>query len=349
MKKLKDKTYQVSTSKKRSEHNLRRKDIPYSPYSSEENSSTNTYQNQHKQNAGRGTKMIPPPKFSFIHNTDESIAFFDRLNEHVNKGIKKIFIDMRKLQDLSVDVLLYIVSMDKIFKEEDKNISLTIRIPRDPLLAYKVYTSGIQDYFSANGKEFPIPKEGFFPIRDGRRNEADEEKDDGKICGDAVDFAKQFFDGHDEKKKKHFIMLYEALAELMQNTDDHAYDTDSIIDNWYLYANKTDNGVAFYFFDNGQGIIKTARKSIIETLSQTIGLEQTNILLSVLNGEFRSQTKLSYRGKGLPQVNDYLQNDDIIGFMVLTNKVGYYKTSSDATFKKLNNNFKGTFFLWSMT
>jgi len=345
MKKQTNKQYHDSYSLKHHNHNISRDNLKhhkkYAPMSRQDI-------------IARGIEAMNPLKkiltvpniFSFIHNPEESIDFVNSINSYVEGGKKSFFISMKYVEDLTVDVLLYIVSMDKIFKQKYGDISLTIRIPQDKRLKYLVYTSGIQEYFKGDGGSFPIPKDGFLPIMDGGRSGDGDIIDDAITCQKAVDFTESSFD-FNTNKKDHLTDLYVALAELMENTDEHAYTKDDCLNDWYLYANKIQDRVIFYYFDNGEGILNTIRTTTMEKALKKFGYTQEEKLLkSAFDGELRSNTKLPYRGKGLLDINHYLENEDIVAFMVLTNNAMYSKLDGITSSKKLKNNFQGTFFLW---
>jgi len=346
MKKQKNKQYHDSYSVKHHSHNIARDNLKHHK----------KYAPMSRQNIiARGIEAMNPLKkiliapniFSFIHNPEESIAFVNGINNYVENGIKALFINMKEVEDLTVDVLLYIVSMDRIFKKKYGDISLTIRIPQDKVLKYRIFTSGIQEYFKGNGEKFPIPDQGFFPIKAGSGTNNEDYVDDAENCGLAIDFTKESFN-NDPKKKQHLRDLYIALAELMENTEDHAYiNKKDCLNDWYLYANKIEDRVIFYYFDNGEGIINTIRTTKMEDALKKIGYtKEEKLLASAFNGELRSNTNLPYRGKGLMDINHYLENEDIVAFMVLTNNVIYSKLNDVISSEKLKNNFQGTFFLW---
>lgn len=142
-----------------------------------------------------------------------------------------------------------------------------------------------------------------------------------------------------------------GLTELVLNTDNHAYDEEyeeQQLDNWYLFGIKSDTKVTFYFFDNGQGVTRTARKKIIDKALGLINLEQINILKSIFKGEFRTKTGLGNRGKGLPQINELLIHEQIGLSLVLTNKVSRIFEDNEETYGKLEYDFRGSLFVWTL-
>ncbi|MCT7551960.1 hypothetical protein N5T67_03815 [Aliarcobacter butzleri] len=316
-------------------------------------------------------RIVAPKIFSFIYNTNESLKFFNIFFDAIEQGYTRFDFEMSKIEDLGIETLLYIISLDKIYNAKEKKIQIKISNPKKDHLKFKMYVSGFAKYFTKNLNLKNVDEKTIFPICDGATNKYNE-KDDGETCGEAVEFVKQLIDINKHKDMS-LRLLYTGLAELMQNTDDHAYkdesednqdksednqdksednkkiNPDDIKRNWYLFAVQLQKGIAFYFFDNGEGITKTARKSILEKAYGLIQLKQEKILESTLNGEFRSATKLRNRNKGLPQVNDLLVNNDIISSVILTNKVlSIYDGGDTKTrkFKKIDYNFKGSLFVW---
>jgi anti-sigma regulatory factor (Ser/Thr protein kinase) len=280
-----------------------------------------------------------PTNFSFLSNTEESIRFFDNLNQKVGMGYKKILIDLSNIEKITIEVLLYIISLDKKYKKESLNVVLNIILPKGRKLNSTIATSGITQYFLSDKKHISLNEETIFPITDG---EMYPNKDDSEICGEAVDFAKKHL-GDIESKNPKFMELYNALVELMQNTFDHAYKKNAIISNWYLYAKKVDKGIAFYFFDNGLGIITTARKKFIDKFN----IGQKSILESILNGDFRTRTNLPHRGQGFIDIKKLLDSDSVGLQMILTNKVRYFKNEdTHIPLDNLKNNFQGTLVVW---
>jgi len=282
-------------------------------------------------------KIVAPSQFSFLFNTNGALEFFHNMLSSIDKGITSIIIDLREVQDMSGDVLVYIISLDNIFKNTGLKISIKIKAPKSPELRYLLLTCGLTKYFKANTHEKTVNEVDVFEICDKNTNE-----NDGITCKDAVDFCQKYYD-----KKQNFFYFFNSLAELMTNTDQHAYPEDAPISNWYLYAHKVKSGVAFYFFDNGKGILKTAKKKLLEKVEElTFGLDSLSLLNSTLNGEFRSQTGKKYRNKGLPEINDFLTSESIEKSIILTNNI--FVDLSLGKSKKLEYNFEGSFFIWIM-
>lgn len=348
MKKLytEDKFKKLQEIKAKSSYKRKKKLLQKIQYDNNKHPQNNYTNNPYINHPKKPSRTLnAPTNFSLTGNPNETLKFFDKFLYLIEQGIDRFIIDMRTIQNLTIEPLLYLISLDKLFREEDTFILIKIKTPKNTKMKYLIAASGFTEYFSAK-KEISLDEEYIFKICDGETNKKNN-LDDAITCAQAVDFSKKFFT-KEKTKDTRFLMLYEALAELMQNTDDHAYDFNAILDNWYLFAIRLEKGIGFYFFDNGRGIIKTAREKIIDKAYGVIGLKQSNIMKSVLNGEFRSRTKLSYRGKGLPQINKFLMDNSVSSPIIITNKIFFTKDeNSDSVFyDNLNYNFKGSLFIW---
>lgn len=146
----------------------------------------------------------------------------------------------------------------------------------------------------------------------------------------------------------------------MQNSREHAYDVNAPYQKWYLAAhhNNTDGTVTFSFLDGGQGIPRTINTKFREKLKSLLGsrfsnapeglrIEDRELVLSALRGEFRTRTQKVYRGKGLPRISSYASDGTIANLVIVSNHafldVGAGKDS------ELESQFRGTLFSWDFT
>ena len=145
--------------------------------------------------------------------------------------------------------------------------------------------------------------------------------------------------------------VYNILIELMTNTKHHAADKDEKTRPWWLsvYYKEDSNRVSFAFADAGVGIFNsvsptiTFYKKMFQNLKRN---DNTHIMRALLSGTFGSRTKVSYRGKGIPQINQYAQNGVIDNLTIISNDV--YAAVSRGKIELLNVNFPGTFWYWEL-
>jgi len=341
MKKLKEKLKKEKLAHSRHIHNLKRKKSTYK--ASKHTPILQQHSFVKQQNI---TKKLPTPQtFSLIYNIDETLLFFDDFIKY-SKEVDMIFIDMSKTESMTTEVLLYLISLDKINDHNDIKVNIKIKTPNDKSSRLLMAQSGFSNYFRANAP-VDLNHKDIFTIRDGITNEKFK-IDDGETCGDAVDFVMDRLGL--TKRTQALRDMYNALSEMMLNTQHHAYDEDAQFRNWYLFGIKNSSGVAFYFFDNGKGIIKTARATLLEKLGKAlnISLAQESIIDAVLDeNKYRSMTNKKGRSKGMPQINEFFSHKDIKLPIIITNKIQYLAKTQES--KKTASNFKGALFVWMFT
>ncbi len=340
MKKVHNKSYHDKVSKKHHLHDLKRKNKEYTGFELPDNTDSTSFQ---KERQKRNVKKIETPEdFSLIFNPDESLQFFQDFMYYSTTS-DHIKIDMRNTKAMTIEVLLYLISLHKINKSNDIKVSISIKAPKEYELREFMAQSGFSRYFKAR-IEVQINDYNIFKIQDKESNQKDNISDD-QTCKAAIDFALKFYPNAKFTDTR-FMDMYVALAEMMLNTDNHAYNEDGELRNWYLFAVKLEKGLSFYFFDNGRGVLKTAKKNIIEKglVKAPFSYGHESLMRSVLNGEYRSATKKKHRGKGFPEINEFLTSDTVLLPLILTNRI--YCAPEQELYKNIKHNFKGTLFVW---
>jgi len=294
--------------------------------------------------------------FSFIHEYDKAMSFFEGFIRNGKKNRAKHFIDMSDVENITIEVLLYMVSITNIWKKKRYKYKLEIKAPKDVNLRSLLSKSGLSKYYRGNGSGH-INEVNIYPMCDGGEDTIDPETNisANDRCIDISDFAGRLFKETTDidrlTLKRKLFKLTNAIAEMIRNTNDHAYD-DQVdefrpLRNWYFFAGRVQDGISFYFLDNGKGIINTAKRQIIDPL-KSIGGEKVDIKImkEIFEGKFRSRTKKPERNKGMPEIKDFFDNDDIIVNTVITNNIIYQKTGDGEEFRTTNTSFKGTLYVW---
>lgn len=340
MKKQHNKKFVDKQAKKHHLHDLKRKDKQYDGDAElyKTFQSTNTFASK----IFIEKRLETPINFSFIYNIDESLAFFDDF-KHYSQNVDKIIVDMKNTENMTMEVLLYLISLQKINKNQNIFISVHIKPPKEQRLIELMSQSGFSKYFKAK-VEYPVDEQNIFEIQDKESNQKNGIMDE-QTCQRAIEFALKYHPGYKFSDPK-FRHMYEALAEMMTNTDNHAYDNVGQLRNWYLFAVKLEAGLSFYFFDNGKGILETAKKTILEsTLGKiSFSLGHESLMKATLDGDYRSATKKKHRNKGLPQINTFLTEDGVSLPIIITNKISSYLKNEK--YIKNKYNFSGTLFVW---
>ena len=341
MKKEHNKSYHDKAAKRHHLHDLKRKNKTYNG---------DTLLEKHlegldtdNKDVKKITKRLPTPEnFSILYNIDESLSFFQDFQDY-SQYVDKIFIDMKGTKKMTMEVLLYLISLQKINKNQGRFISIHIKAPKERQLMELMAQSGFSKYFKAQN-EFPVDEENILEIQDKRSNQENGIVDED-TCKRAIDFALKYHPSYKFSNVK-FRHMYEALAEMMTNTDNHAYDNEGELRNWYLFAIKLESGLAFYFFDNGKGVLETAKKTILEsTLGKiSFSLGHESLMKATLDGDYRSATGKRHRNKGLPQINNFFISDGVELPIIITNKI-YCRPNKDL-YRKNKHNFSGTLLVW---
>lgn len=253
-----------------------------------------------------------PDIFSFLFNTDETVRFFNETIECLkNGGYKKKYVfDSMDVTEVTTDVIIYLIALMKNVRFNKRRLySFHGNEPKNEE-ARKVYReSGFYSFVKARSRELPN-NTNKMKIVSGKNNEVSEAK---KMCT----FVQEKF----SQNKKYTQNIYTILVEMMSNVYYHAYYKDELMNPvWYMYAEYKNGKINFVFIDTGMGIAKTVRKnSLFEKAIANLGVvTDSKLIMSALNGEFRTSSGEPNRGKGLPSINDFAKSEICKEFCVIS-------------------------------
>lgn len=253
-----------------------------------------------------------PLVFSFINNTEETAQMFSYLIDAIKRGAnkKRFFIDSAKVEEVTTDVVLYIIAIIRNIKiSRIRQYVFAGNLPKVKE-AEKVYIeSGLDKYVRSKKQELPA-NNSKMQIASGKTT-------DSVFASQICKFIMEKF-GVAKKKTQY---MYKTIIELMSNVVYHAYNMrDEIMyPEWYLYAEHTGNKIRLIFLDTGAGIATTVRKRVYERIT----MSDSRLIESAFNGEFRTETKKDNRGLGLPALKDYALENKFSSFLVISGKGGY--------------------------
>jgi hypothetical protein len=175
-------------------------------------------------------------------------------------------------------------------------------------------------------------------------------KADGRIAKQVRTFASEKVGmGGDHKEPS----IYNTMIESMANTINHAYS--NIGGRWWLAAvhDVERNCVCFSFLDNGATIPRTVKKKYSESFSLiakkvvpiTPTIADSELIMSALKGEYRTQTGEEHRGKGLPRILEEAQLGHINNLVIVSAK-GFVNIDNDEIVE-LSDRFHGTLLKWN--
>jgi hypothetical protein len=278
--------------------------------------------------------------FSIIKNTNESLAFFDQFNQGVSDS-KPIIFDVSNVEEITIDTLLYFLASKERLKKNGIDFFMKGNFPKDQSAAKKFINSGFLEYMSHVKNSVKKKSEDCVQIHAGSKSNPEIAK---KLCVFCIE--KLGISRNDTKG------LYDIIMEIIINTTQHAYRKRDNLSKWYAYAwfDSNNKEVHFSLLDTGIGIPSTIRKNILEKsgikkLFSNATEQDKFFLSSALKGEFRSETKEEYRGKGLPRIAHYRDSQYIDSLAIVSN-YGYIGLEQEEVI--FDTKFQGTLFSWRM-
>ena len=258
--------------------------------------------------------QTPPRNFSLIDNPEETMSFFMDFKNEIDRNQygTQFFVDSKNVESVTVDALIYLIAILQNDKHNNfLNFSFAGNYPENEA-AKKIYTEcGFTDYVHSNMKSLPESNDRIRIIC-GVDNSPESARE---IC----DFVMETLG----KLRKDILPIQKVLVELMSNVYHHAYEKNSFMaKRWYMYAEHSGDFVRCIFVDTGYGIAKTARKNFGEKFRTFFGMrvDDSRIIESVFNGDFRTATNLRYRGNGLLAVRENVGYDIFKGFEVFSGR-----------------------------
>lgn len=289
----------------------------------------------------KAVEIRAPENFNLLENIDETIAFFCAVDNFINAG-KRIYFDLSEVKNISSDGILYLLS--RLEHNRQKRISVSIKgnYPKDQMCREILEKSGFPDYVYS-GKSLSVHSDpDVYSTKSGRYVMPEK-------SAEVKRFAMKCLGKEESNETKD---IYKIIIECMTNTRQHAYISNGRYSKWWLMAlfNKVAGRVHFTFCDNGYGIPYTVRKNHTEQLRAIfsgipiIKLQDNSLIKAALEGNFRSRTGLTYRGKGLPKMKEIAENGSIENLIVMSRKGCV--DSSFKNVKELPGIFHGTLLSW---
>ena len=260
--------------------------------------------------SGQRVDLTPPTIFSFLLNTEETMAFFELFAQRIRKQPQgtSFFIDSKGVKKVTVDALIYLIAiLENNSINRFKRFSYAGNYPDNPE-ANRVYQeSGFNAYVESKRKRLPKSNDKMQIIGNA--------KNESTLTKPFCDFVIRNLG----KTRVDVIPLQSIFVELMSNVYHHAYSNETFMKKcWYMYAELIDDGIRFVFVDTGQGIARTVKKKLHERVGNALGIGSTDskLIESAFNGDYRSQTNNPNRGNGLLRVKNMASNSLFDSFEV---------------------------------
>ena len=308
------------------------------------NSSSHSQINHAKIKHSHTVRLTAPTILSVFQDPTETLRFFNTVRDKVKTATvnTELFFDLSNIKIVPIDSVMYLIAIIRNTKKiKSLHIQCLGNMPADPKARHVIESSGFYRYVS------PLYKYNKQKIHDSINITQGIDADSvlaASIC-DFVHF-------HSTLGIKETRPLYKMILELMANTKQHAYNQNNVMDrNWYVYVEDNNDYLSFIFLDTGLGIPNTIKtKNIFEKIKETFDLDDAFFIASAFDvSQMRSETKLSYRGKGLPEIYKRIKESYIEDFSVVSGK-GKCDFSNNGVITKtnMNNSIEGTMLCWKL-
>lgn len=256
-----------------------------------------------------------PECFSFLENLEETALFFGTIMNKFKKAMPKsdFLIQAKDVSGVTTDAIMYLIALMRNHKESRKRLySFHGTYPENDKAKTVFMESGLLKFVKSKNRKLP-KNSSKMSIMCGKNSDAVSAKQICLFVADKLNVSNVYVKD-----------LYEVIIEMMSNVYYHAYNEkeDTMIPEWYMYAECNDNNVKFLFLDTGIGIGKTVKKhSLYEKVVNKIGIgSESKLIKSALDGDFRTQTGKINHGKGLPSIKEYACSDKVMDFHILSGK-----------------------------
>lgn len=266
------------------------------------------------RNRNHVVTLKPPKIFSLVNNTEETMTFFTSFANEINRGQSGLsfFVDSSDVESATVDALIYLIA---ILQNDAVNAIQHYKFAGNYPVnekARKIYIeSGFNDYVDSRMKKLPGSND--------KKRITCGIKNDSAASRELCDFIIKSLG----KTRRDILPIQKVMIELMSNVYHHAYEKNNFMaKKWYMYAEHSDNCVRCVFVDTGLGIAKTARKKFREKLREFfhVELDDSKIIKSIFNGDFRTATNEQFRGNGLSSVRENIKADIFESFEVISGR-----------------------------
>lgn len=289
----------------------------------------------HLSDASGRVTVEAPKTLHFEENMDETLSFFERLGTRASRQ-RKLFVDLSQIEKVSTGEVIYLLArLDELVVARRWG-EITGRSPRDADARQMFEDSGFVQRI--NRPTAPLSGD-FVRVRHGTMADTASAKEITSFVRSKLRLTQDDTRG-----------LYKVLIECMTNTRNHAYAADRLQSKWWLIAfySRALDAVNFSFLDTGHGIPVTMRKKWREKLTALVpgvGVDST-LIVSGLQGAFRTRTGRHNRGKGLPQIYSVATSDQIASMCILSRTAHIDCQTLQA--RTMRTPFRGTMYNWTI-
>ncbi|MBR5023413.1 MAG: hypothetical protein IKY18_09570 [Oscillospiraceae bacterium] len=302
--------------------------------------------------AGKSNRLIvcAPRELCLFDSTDTTLNFFDDVIEKIKQCGPRytLYFDLSQVEVITPDAVMYLIAIiNNTKKVRVFEIACEGNMPKNQAARAVFQDVGFFKFVSAPYARKLNDSNGFMKIHNG--TDADNILA-GAFC--------EFVHNNCNKDYTSTKRLYPMIIELMTNTHQHAYHLPYELDghlemysNWYIFAQDLGSAVHFVFLDTGSGIPSTVSRKLREKVSDILSVNNDAVYLeSALKGDYsRSETKLAYRGKGLPGIYEDCKNNQICNLKIISCRAKCLVNNDGLiTAQNMSSYFEGTLFSWDI-
>jgi hypothetical protein len=290
-----------------------------------------------KQNKKPFQKLIAPPNFSLIENTDEVLKYFSEAEE-MFKFKDNVEFDISKVKVLTAPTIAFLVANVNNTKIV-RGAKIKGNAPIKPELAELFINSGFYDFVTS--RVSTKKKDGDLLHREKDTFVVGEVARDATLAGMKNTFGEE----------KTFDPLYNIITECMANTNNHAnLDNKGKCDWWlYVYNDPISSTTSYSFLDLGVGIFESKKiKGYVRNFLKESFHSNLDMVDKLLNGQIETRMikDRAIRGKGIPEIVGYAKMPEFKVFYIITNDVKIDVKAMKA--KQLSYGLNGTFLYWEL-
>lgn len=279
--------------------------------------------------------VVAPKIFNILKNTEQMLSFFDEVREVVRKK-RRVFLNMEEVSELTQDAILYMLSLIYHYRQKNNYRGFLGNIPKDEKSCELFKESGFFK-FIARGPANPTRSTKTLQIEMGKLVNPE-------LAYEVVRFAAKHLQNDNLMISKGH---YSTLVECMGNTNAHAYVIKKASPYWYLMAvyNESKGRVRFTFLDGGEGMPDTLRVNFAERVARLFSTNtDAQLIMSALQGQFRTRTGERKRGKGLPKIYENSKAGNIDELKIISSYAKVDCASGELV--TLKKKFVGTLLTW---
>lgn len=287
-----------------------------------------------------------PNQFSIIENPSKIIDFFNQIKNYIkrNKDRKNCILgfDLSGINRITIDAIMYLIAiMKNLQKSNNTKYDFCGNIPVNEDVRAFFKETGFFKFVHSRNMDIE-QRTNLLSIMSGVGHDTVITQ---KIC--------DFIRDRTGCTIVHTKYLFALLGELVENARTHAYfntNSNKLANNWYVFVEGDiidKYKYKFTFLDTGHGIPYTVyRKNLIEKNFIT----DSDLVLSALDGKFKTRTQESNRGNGLPFIKNGVKDGSIDNLHIITNKAYCILKDKCEHINKeaLKDSLNGTIYYWEI-